>query len=280
MAKRLPQFGIAKEWQDFHRRQPLFDRRFSNLVKALKKAFVRTFRTKQPVDRVVFHLSNLCKEDFMEILLLAGNGYGIGAQKLLRGLYERAVTARYLSMNPERVDDFIAFGKINMFKLLEPIKRTHGKQLVPEHIVRDLTAFHKAFKSGPVKRSTSRWSGDLSFEAMAAKVGSLGRMIVYGWYLPTFMDHASLQGIIARVEETPGGGMAFDGGPQRKKADEALNWATLVMLDVLDLQKTYFGLNNLEPLLERCNADYLEIWQPKQFDELKKKQRNQKRARK
>jgi hypothetical protein len=33
----------------------------------------------------------------VEILLLSANGYGIGAQKLVRGMYERAVTARYLS---------------------------------------------------------------------------------------------------------------------------------------------------------------------------------------
>ncbi len=40
----------------------------------------------------------------MEILLLAGNGYGVGAQKLLRGLYGAAVTARYISQHPEKAE--------------------------------------------------------------------------------------------------------------------------------------------------------------------------------
>jgi len=223
----------------------------------------------------------------MEILLLCGNGYGIGAQKLLRGLYERAVTARYIAMNPERVGDFIDFGKINLFKLIAPIRRAHGDGLLPPQIVADVTAFHKEFKrrgrtpKGLIDRlrrwfrrllrrpepgrSTARWTDDLSFEAMALKVGSLGRMLVYGWHLPTLQAHASLQNIIARVRESPGGGMEFDGGPQREEADKALNFATLILLDLLDLQKSYFKLISLEPLLQQCNADYMEIWHPEQF---------------
>ena len=46
----------------------------------------------EPIDRVLFWLGNVCREDFSEILLLAANGYGIGALKLFRGLYERVVT--------------------------------------------------------------------------------------------------------------------------------------------------------------------------------------------
>ncbi len=35
---------------------------------------------------------------------LAGNGYGYGALKLLRSLFEHAVTLAFLSENPTQVD--------------------------------------------------------------------------------------------------------------------------------------------------------------------------------
>lgn len=282
----FPRFGIEEEWIAFHERHPIFQKGFSNLVRALQVAFIRTFTSRSPAERVVFHLSNLCKEDFMEILLLAGNGYGIGAEKLLRGLYERAVTARYIAMNPDKADDFVDFGRINMFKLIEPIRRAHGEGLLPANMVTELTSFHKEFKrrgrtpkgvADRLKRlfrrlfrrsdrgrSTARWTDDLSFEGMALKVGSLGRILLYGWHLPTLQVHASLQNITSRTREMPEGGMDFDGGPQRHLADRALNFATLILLDILDLQKSYFGLTALEPLLQQCNADYLEVWHPDQ----------------
>jgi hypothetical protein len=55
-----------------------------------------------PEDRTVFVLGRLCMEDFFEIIQLAGNGYGFGALKLVRSLYERAVTMAFLSGQPLR----------------------------------------------------------------------------------------------------------------------------------------------------------------------------------
>ncbi|HYR38112.1 MAG TPA: DUF5677 domain-containing protein [Methylomirabilota bacterium] len=57
-------------------------------------------------------------EDFSEILLLSGNGYGIGAFKLLRGLYERVVTMTYLLQHPEKAEDFADWHLIEKQKLV------------------------------------------------------------------------------------------------------------------------------------------------------------------
>ena len=40
-------------------------------------------------------LGRICVEEFNEILLLAGNGRGVGALKVLRGMFERAVYVRF-----------------------------------------------------------------------------------------------------------------------------------------------------------------------------------------
>jgi hypothetical protein len=43
-----------------------------------------------------FDMGHSCPGDFREIAFLGVNGYGRGASKVLRGLYERAVTLAYL----------------------------------------------------------------------------------------------------------------------------------------------------------------------------------------
>jgi hypothetical protein len=94
------QFGFRQEWGHFANSHQLFLKCFPNLQAALRTAFIRKGTLVQLVDRIIYFTGRLCAEDFMEVLLLCGNGYGIGAMKILRGMYERAVTARYLHANP------------------------------------------------------------------------------------------------------------------------------------------------------------------------------------
>lgn len=62
--------------------------------------------------KIVFALANVCMEESWEILLLASNEYLNGATKMLRGLYERALTLTYISHNPEKAQRFIDYGTI------------------------------------------------------------------------------------------------------------------------------------------------------------------------
>jgi hypothetical protein len=61
-------------------------------------------------------LGRICVEDFNEILLLAGNGYGIGAQKILRGMYERAVTSADILANPDTAAPFLDYHKVHAYR--------------------------------------------------------------------------------------------------------------------------------------------------------------------
>ena len=73
-----------------------------------------------------------CTEDFFELLLLAGNGYGFGAQKLLRGLYERAVTTAHLIQHPEDVETYLNYHHVAQHKLLGRVIEIHGPEAVSE----------------------------------------------------------------------------------------------------------------------------------------------------
>ena len=55
---------------------------------------------------MILYLGRTASDDFGELLVLVGNGYGIGALKVLRGMYERMVTAAFLAKNPSEARSF------------------------------------------------------------------------------------------------------------------------------------------------------------------------------
>jgi len=124
--------GIPEEWEDFHKRHALFYERFPHLRDALNTAFIRKGSSTEPIDRFVFLYGRLCCEDFFEVLLCCGNGYGHAALKLLRSLYERAVTLEYLHRNPNELDDFLDYHEVQEHKLLTSIEKTFGEGTIRE----------------------------------------------------------------------------------------------------------------------------------------------------
>jgi hypothetical protein len=80
---------------------------------------VVAFENKMTADRVIFYLGRMAIDDFGEILTLAGNGRGFGAYKIVRGMYERVVTALYMEKNPAEARPFAessAISKLNYLK--------------------------------------------------------------------------------------------------------------------------------------------------------------------
>src|SRR5947209_8248970 len=101
-------FGNPGEWERFNAEYLEFVARYEALLETRDKVFVRS-AVGEKVDRIVFGLGRVCSEDFQQAIILCGSGFGIGALQLLRGMYERAVTAAYLSKHPEGVDDFLDY---------------------------------------------------------------------------------------------------------------------------------------------------------------------------
>jgi hypothetical protein len=87
--------GNSIEQEAFLTANPARVKAIEDLYATAKKVFLRKMQSDKPADRVGFYLGRICVEDFSEIFVLAGNGHGVGALKILRGMYERAVTSAY-----------------------------------------------------------------------------------------------------------------------------------------------------------------------------------------
>jgi hypothetical protein len=71
--------------------------------------FSRTQVMDTTIDKFVYFYGNLVAEDFMELFLMAVNGYGYGATRLLRSMYEHTVMLRYLHEHPDDLQAFFDF---------------------------------------------------------------------------------------------------------------------------------------------------------------------------
>jgi hypothetical protein len=258
--------GIPEEWQDFHKRHALFLVRFPHLKDALDAAFIRTMSSAEPIDRFVFMYGRLCSEDFFEVLLCCGNGYGAAALKLVRGLYERAVTMTYLHANPNELDAFLDFHHVQAYKLMIPIEETIGKGTIPEHLAEGVKARFEQVKDKFMvtacekcgsRRLHYTWS-KLDFVSMARKTGTLGEIIVPGYYLPMRQAHATLASLMSRLEATERG-VSFIPTAQRLEADAALMTAHNVILHVVGTQEERFKVPGLRGKIDICLQDFLDV---------------------
>ncbi len=260
-------FGYPDQWEAFERRNAKFIERFPALDHALKMTFVREFTTNTPAERAIHFLGRLCIEDFMELLSLAANGYGIGALKLLRGLYERVVTASYLANNPDEADLFLEFRFISRHRALQAYVTAGkpGKEWLDraEEARQEFERVKGKFeiddcKKCGTKRTNHTWS-KLDFVSMA-KTTDLGKLLANAYYEPLNHAHSTFEAVMLRLKRSPSDQILFESGPQPKEADRALMVAHAVMVELIGVQARFFKLPELVKVYEQCARDHVEIW--------------------
>jgi hypothetical protein len=259
-------YGFPEEWKVFAASHLEFTKRFENLAKAIDITFQRVHLKTGPTERTIYFLGRLAVEEFMEILLLCANGYGIGAQKLIRGMYERAVTARYLFTRPEETDNYLAFHRLTDHKLMVAMQSTMSSEIFSqaqvEKIKRQFEAVKDRFmvtdcKTCKTTRLNHTWS-KVDLVSMARKSEDLWRLIVPAYYLPTREFHSTMGAIFSRLDADAAEdkGLIFDGASQRDRADQAIITAHTILLNILDLQRECFQIKELEPLMQTCFEDF------------------------
>ncbi len=262
-------FGFPEEAQKFQERHPMWGRRFPDLVRALDMAFVREQEMSTPEDKLVYFFGRMCLEDFMEILLVCGNGYGAAGQKLLRSIYEHAVTLRYIHEHPEEAKSFMDYHHVQQYKLMKPIIETFGKEILCPEIVAEVERKYEEVKERfmvsdckrcGTKRVNHNWN-KLDFVAMARKAGAVGRLIVPGYFLPLRHAHTTFFGLRERLEIRDSV-IGFQRESEPKLADEALMIAHHCVIDDLEVQNERFKIEGLAEQIQTCLGDFLEIWVP------------------
>jgi hypothetical protein len=263
-------YGFPDECRRFDERHPLWQEMMNNLITAIDLAFKRVAVMQSAVDKLVYFFGRVVVEDFMEIVLVCSHGYGVAACKLVRSMYEFAVTLRYLHEHPEEAETFLAYHLVQQDKLTSRVIETFGQTILPAELVSEIRRKAAEVKNDfmvPVcdhpdskMRLNHSWN-KLDFVSMAKQTGAIGRLIVPGYYFPLRHAHPTFGGLTERLEilnET----MSLKADAQPDIADRSLMTAHNCILDATKVQSEHFKIAGLEDAIQVSYRDFVRIWSP------------------
>lgn len=141
--------------------------------------------TDAPEDKVVFPLLVSCRDIAEEILFAINDGFGRAALRATRTMYECVVTARYLNLHPEKVDDFIGLFHVEWAKILQEIPAEYRSLSIEPDIAAHVPKFAEGKRLG---MKDLNWSGAQIYE-MAATAGPLSHLHSSAYVLPSAYIH-------------------------------------------------------------------------------------------
>jgi hypothetical protein len=150
------------------------------------------------------------------------------------------------------------------------MRRSTGQAILsPEHDVKIQKEYERvkpqfmvpACDTCGTTRLNHTWT-KMDIVSMAQNTKNLWPLITAGYYFPLQQSHSTVGAIFSRlvVTENPADGQMFDSDAQRSTADRALYVAHIILLDALELQREYFQIDELQPQMQICLADFVEIW--------------------
>jgi hypothetical protein len=226
-------------------------------------------KNKEMAQVVVFYLGRTAAADFGELLVLAGNGLGIGAYKILRGMYERVVTAAFIAANPSEARLFLSHSYIEREKLLNRVKiilPDIKDERTPEQIkefddecqeARAQLRSSICSKCGQPKTQEA-WTRR-SLDEMAEKSADpgLAHSYAYSYLIPTYHSHATAFGMETRMRKTEKGHTFEDSS--ENEARQAVLYGHGLILRLLKFQNSYFELG-LDADIETRFEMFGKIW--------------------
>jgi hypothetical protein len=270
-------WGATPESEAFFGRHPKFYDAFERFMILANRTFSRDDQPRDRLTDICFNLGQTCLVDFLEITFLAAHGWGIGASKLLRGLYERAVALAYMIKHPDKAERFFKYGAIQEYKVMVPALKLADEEAFNDSMagtttVEKIKQFRemvkaefqvpicdKCHKTGACPHMTTASSWDKSgVEAQAKNLGEPYTQFYLGAYaIPNMHVHVSLTSAMHEYDKTP------DERKEQRRGDSdfAMLTAHAVMLLVIRSQNSFFSLG-LELDIDACEKDWSEVWGP------------------
>ena len=253
----------------FAERRMVFLERFENLRLALNSAYIRSLDDAGALESMIFFTSRQAADDFMEILLVCGNGEGTAGEKLLRSFYERVVTTTYLHKFPEKFDAYFNYYHVTAKKVMDSERRMWGDDFYPPEKVTEVEENYERVKDDYRNRECKgcgrkepggAWS-PVALGDMAKQVG-LDRYYHFAYSRPLLQAHPSVKGTLRRLVGDPDGPISWGERIDRKKSDDVLATAHALILHLFDVQIERFQVDGLQALAERAAQDFKDIWSP------------------
>ena len=208
---------------------------------------------------VMFHLSLFILQAHLEAVVLVGQGLPGGAVKVLRGMFEALVVAKYLAQNPAEVEDYRDYYKVILWKRYQYLAKVEPEKAtkLPAERVSEISADYELVKNRFPKKH--QWHQKKGVKDMAEEV-SLGNM--YDWFYcsASSLHHANMEGLHTNFLKWEKRGDRVEAiGPSLSGCGPALAVADLLVLESLHTLNTCFELDfaqRITDLKTRSDAEW------------------------
>lgn len=257
------EFGETRESEAFFERNPNFMAMFEQLTEVSNTCFGRKLVPKNRAEDICFRLGHACRKDFLEVVFLAVNGYGSGSSKIVRTLYERAVTLAFIAQNRDKAERFLRFSVIQEHRLLQSALKVVTEEKFDEFVGPPNTAneirerykqmkpeFETAIcKACGTTRVQTAW--DLDVAATVHKLGGLYQ----GFYLPNYaLPNLTIHASLASADSTLREGVE----EAHREADLQVLCASHLLILVMRSQDALFALD-LKPKIDACERAVISL---------------------
>lgn len=217
----------------------------------------------------IYFLACGCLREFNEVLLLCSNRYGIGALKILRPLYERVVTLKYLSEHPEEVESFQRYSTVHLHKLLiESDVMLAGRQQVEGEARTSIEQRYENVKS-QFKMTMCKKCGRQGLQSSWTKKGlpelaqaageDIRKIYFMAFLLPTLHIHTTHWGISSQLKEYGDKGIGDNPKAEDQAVFTALSGAHVLLLEVIAVLNDHFELERAEEVVA-CARSSRDVW--------------------
>jgi uncharacterized protein DUF5677 len=254
-------FGYEEFWStvyEQHERQFAAIAELMGLANEMLQAAEQ--KATEPVEKVVHELTRATTAGANDVILLCGNGCGVSALKIVRGMFESSWTAEYLRRNPKEVDDYIDFGRILSWRRYQwlLIRNPDKARLVsPETVKNNADAYNqvKARFTNANGRERNQWSN----ESIGKMAEEIGRKEEYDlpYSLACSFHHANAEGLLAYV--------SAEGEEIGRSSPPSMDWLTEALISAHT--NLWFTLDTLN---DCCNLEFT--------DKLKTAEENMRKA--
>ena len=200
---------VVETWATMKQTLPEFVEVFRAAFRGIPQLVLETTPAENDdVGMLVIELMMASMPDFDDIMLLCSKDRHWGALKLLRCLFERTVTLKYIAQNPTEAQAFLAFDAMDWRPIMSGIEERFGIKVKPETLERIEAAvkdLREKFRQEPCAacgmRKQTNWTPRSSQE-LAKKVG-LEHLHFEAFLLPSKFIHPTYFGTRLVSKEGP-----------------------------------------------------------------------------
>lgn len=185
------------EWKEFLAQSPKFTEAYLRAFNLIASLCVQTTpKETDDAGLVLLTLLTSSLPDFDDVMTLCSKDAHWGAVKLLRCLYEKVVTLKYIAENPIEADAFLDFDAIDWHNILPAIHKQYGFQMsdqgqrnLDERYEQAKVRFKQESCSECGMRKRTTWT-PLSMQDMAKKA-RLDYLFLEAYLIPSKYIHTT-----------------------------------------------------------------------------------------